>query len=120
MAFSAEDKANILYSLCWPATTLDPISVNFNSIIRDRLQGVGTYGEAQALSLISQISDIEAKLVLSPSKSNVKKIGDIELDTDKSQRLIEKESNRLRNRLSALLDIPNKCKGGSCMVRVCQ
>jgi hypothetical protein len=120
MAFSAEDKANILYSLCWPATTLDPLSVNFHSIIRDRLDGINVYGEDQALRLVSQISDIEAKLNSSPTKANVKRIGDIELDTDKSLRLIEKESNRLRNRLSALLDIPNKCKGGSCMVRVCQ
>jgi hypothetical protein len=120
MALSEQNKADILFHLCWPATTLDPESVNFHSIIRDRLNNIGELGESQVIGLLSKIDSIEGKLSSSPAKSNVKQIGDIHLDTEKSLRLIEKESNRLRNRLSALLDIPNKCRGGSCMVSVCQ
>ena len=118
MAFTAEQKHKIAFALGYPGSILQAGSVNYNSVFNDRIEGCTPETEATAIALLAKIDAIELKLESSPTKSNVKRIDDIELDTKISDELISKESNRLRNRLSQLLDIPNMCKGSSRMVGV--
>lgn len=121
MSFSTEDKYRIVMALCHAGTVLDPGSVNFNSIVRDRLAIDNIYVEERAVYLVDEIEAVRLQLRSSPTKSNVKRIGDIELDTTISLDLIKKELNRLITELSQLLDISNQCKGsgGSSSASVC-
>jgi hypothetical protein len=113
MALTQENKYKVIFALCHVGTIIDPTSVNFNSIIRDRLNIDNQFVEDQVISLLAKIELIKSKLESSPTKNNVKKIGDIELDTDVGIVLIKKEYNRLLGELSNLLDIPCACKIGS-------
>lgn len=108
-----EIKYKVIIELCYPGTVLDPASVNFNSIVRDRLSVSNQYIEEEVQSLLDKISLIKTKLEDSPTKNNVKRIGDIELDTTIGASLIKREYNRLLSRLSTLLDLPCLCKTGS-------
>lgn len=118
MSFTSGQKHQIAHALCYPGSIIQVGSVNYNSVFNDRITGCTAETEATAIAILAKIDAIELKLESSPTKSNVKRIDDIELDTSMSDRLINKESQRLRNRLSQLLDIPNNCKGSSCMVGV--
>ena len=119
MALTLAQKVEVAFALCYPGNIVTQGNVNYNSVFNDRLDHLNEETVAIVVDLLAKIDAIEEKLNTSPSKSNVKRIDDIELDTAMSDRLISKESNRLRNRLSSLVDIPNKCAGGSCMVNVC-
>jgi hypothetical protein len=112
MALTTEDKYKVIFALCYPGTVLDTDSVNFNSIIRDRLNIENSYVEDQARCLLGKIEMIKSKLEASPTKNNVKEIGDIVLDTGIGITLINKEYKRLLSELSMLLDIPSRCKTG--------
>lgn len=111
MALSDAIKYKVVFALGYPGTILTPTSVNFNSIVRDRLNLDNAFVEAKVSELLTQIDAIKVKFQKSPTNSNLKRIGDIELDTDKSHLLIKKEHNRLLDELSKLLDLP--CRAGS-------
>lgn len=117
----AEDvKYKVIFALCYTGTVLDPNSVNFNSIVRDRLNIDNFYIEERVTVLLSKIESIKSLLENSPTKNNVKRIGDIELDTENGRDLITKEYARLLDELSKLLDLPSMCKaGGGRNVPVC-
>jgi hypothetical protein len=108
-----ETKYKVIIELCYPGTVLDPASVNFNSIVRDRLSIDNQYIEEEVESLLEKIALIKTRLEESPGKNNVKRIGDIELDTGIGLNLIRREYNRLLSNLSTLLDLPCLCKFGS-------
>lgn len=113
MAFSSEDKHKIIFALCHSGNVLNPSSTLYNSVINDRLNDLSSFTEEQALGLVSKIERIKSSLENSPTKNNVKRIGDIELDTDMGISLLKKEYKRLTDELSKLLDIPNRCSVGS-------
>lgn len=115
MALSQEDKHRILFHLCHSGKTLIEGSTHYNSVVASRLDNLNTYIESQLESLLEDLESTRARFVSSPTKSNVRRIGDIELDTDKSLSLINSEYKRLQNELSSLLDIPNLCKSRSCI-----
>lgn len=106
-------KYRVIFSLCLNGEVITPTSVNFNSIVRDRLNIDNEYIEAQVVKLLDSIDLIKVSLENSPKKANVKQIGDIQLDTDKSLMLIKREHSRLLAELSSLLDIPCQCKFAS-------
>ena len=110
---SQENKYRVVFALCLNGEVLTETSVNFNSIVRDRLNINNVYVEDQVEKLLGQIDAIKIKLGESPSNSNVKQIGDIILDTDRSFSLINKEYRRLLGELSQLIDIPSQCRSGS-------
>ena len=111
MALSAENKHKILFFLCYSGKTLIEDSTHYNSVIASRLDNLNEYVETQVTDLITAIESIRTKLASSPSKSNVRRIGDIELDTDKSSSLIHGEYKRLRSELASLLDVTDRCRG---------
>lgn len=114
MALSQEDKYRVIFALCHTGKILEPNSTHFNSVINDRLNNLNAFIESQVLSLLTKIE--ASKLALnSTGKDNVKRIGDIELDTELGRPLKIRELNRLLSELSNLLDIPNRCKSGGGM-----
>jgi uncharacterized small protein (DUF1192 family) len=113
MALSEELKYKVIFALCHTGKILDPSSMHFNSLVRDRLELSNQYIEERVEFLLSEIERTEEILRKSPSKANLKRIGDIELDNSGGIPLIQNEMRRLKNELSQLLDIPNACKGGS-------
>jgi len=121
MAFSEEDKYRVIFALCHTGKILVEDSTHFNSIIADRLENTNSLIEERALALVEKIEDAKIEFEESPKKDNVRRIGDIELDTERSLHNRRAELKRLLNELSNLLDIPNRCKiGGSgvaCVIR---
>jgi hypothetical protein len=112
MAFSSEDKHRVIFALCHTGKIIEPGSTHFNSIINDRLEGLNQFIEDRALALVQEIEDQKARVKAASSNGNVKRIGDIELDTNATIDLAYKELARLLDELSKLLDIPNNCRGG--------
>lgn len=113
MAFSQEDKFNIIFALCHDGKILIPNSTSYSGIIAARLDNLNSFIEERALTLVSKIDAVKTMLESSPTKDNVRRIGDIELDPSLSRDLKQKELKRLLNELSQLLEIPNRCKVGS-------
>jgi len=119
MSLSLESKHKVLYYLCYAGKTLIEGSTHYNSVVISRLTDLDSFIEDQVDSLITQLDAARTKLNATQNKGNVKRIGDIELDTDKTAEVISNEYKRLQNELSTLLDIPNKCRSGSSSVRIC-
>lgn len=113
MALSQEDKYRIIFALCHEGKILIPGSTSYSKILADRMENLNTFIEDRALQLVDSIEDYKSKLEASATKDNVKRIGDIELDTTRSRSSKMKELNRLLDELSKLLDIPNRCSYGS-------
>jgi hypothetical protein len=106
MALSNETKYRVIFALGLHGEVLTETSMHFNSIVRDRLNIDNEFVEAQISTLLDDIDLVKAQLKNSPKNSNLKRIGDIELDTDKSILLINKEHSRLIEELSRLLGLP--------------
>ena len=112
MALTEGDKYRVIFALCHNGKVLIPTSTHYSSIIESRLLNLNTYIETQALALTTKIEAAKLLMESSPTKDNVKQIGDIVLDTERSRGLKQKELKRLLGELSQLLDIPNRCKVG--------
>ena len=113
MALSDDDKYRVIFALCHNGKILIPTSTHYNSIVADRLENLNTQIETQVLSLLTSIESLKTALTTGYGKDNVKRIGDIELDTTMSRSSKTKELSRLLDELSKLLDIPNRCRVGS-------
>jgi len=103
---SSEDKHRIVFALGYMGGVLDPINVNYNSIVNDRLNGLSQYTEERAVKLVTQIEKVKDHLESSMIKGNVKQIDDITLDNSLGDSLAKKELKRLSRELSLILDIP--------------
>lgn len=112
MALSQEDKYRIIFALCHEGKILVEGSTSYSKILADRLENLNSFIEDRAISLVDSIESMKTKLETGSLKDNVKRIGDIELDTQKSMSLKHNELKRLLTELSQLLDIPNRCKVG--------
>lgn len=106
MAFTADQKLKIATALGWSGSIYQVGNVNYNSVFVDRITNCTAETETLAIAILAKIDASEARLESSPTKSNVKRIDDIELDTTMSDKLLQKEDYRLRKKLSQLLDIP--------------
>lgn len=119
MALTSESKHRIVFALCHNAKILDPSSTHYSSIFNDRLEGLSQFTEDMVLALLTQIEAQKTAVAGASTKGNVKRIGDIELDTARTSELAYQELKRLQNELSQMLDIPNACKGARGSARVC-
>jgi hypothetical protein len=111
MAFTDDQKYSIIFALCHEGKILSPNSTSYSKIFADRLENLPAQVEARALELVTSIEELKTALS-SYQKDNVKRIGDIELDTKMSRSNKQKELKRLLEELSQLLDISNRCKVG--------
>lgn len=112
------DKHRVVFALGLPGRILDVRSMDYSSVISNKLVDLNQFIEEKVLELLSDIDDIKAKLKASPNKANVKQIGDIQLDTQISLNVINKELSRLCDELAKLLEIPNRSKAGRNYVNV--
>ena len=113
MALADEDKQKIVFLLGYPGKVLIVGSTHFHSIVTKRLENLNSFIEDQVDDLLTSIDATRTKLEESKSKGNVRRIGDIELDTNLSVSVINQEYRRLLKELSRLLDIPLVTPTGS-------
>lgn len=112
MALSTENKYRVIFALGYPGEVITTTSTEFNSIVRDRLNIDNANVETRVISLLDKVDLVKIKLEKSPTNSNLKRIGDIELDTERSLLLIQKELSRLVGELSKLLNLPDRSRKG--------
>lgn len=104
MAFTAQQKHDIVRLLGWPGACLIPGNVNFNSVVDDRLSGLNPIIETQANDLVDRISKIDTQLKEAPLRTISSQVGDIKLN-EREIELTRNERRRLIRDLSQLLDI---------------
>lgn len=118
MAFTTEQKHQIIFALYLPGSILDSSSMLYNSIVNDRLNDLNVAVENKALDLVDNIELAKEKLNTSASKNAVKSIGDIHFMDNGIRSSYQAELKRLTKELSLLLDIPIGKMSGN-MVSVC-
>lgn len=112
MALTLVEKTQIIYLLGYPGKLLLEASTHYNAPIARRLDLLTPEIESIVRTLLSDITTTKQKTVLSQSRMLVKRVGDIELNTDEN-RSLRSEIHRLLNELANLLDIPNRSRGGA-------
>jgi len=113
MALTTEQKAKSLLYLGHPVKTLDEESTHYNKILVDRFNNLSSTAESIVGALLTEIEAVRTKFGASTGRALVKRVGDIELNTDEHSSL-NREYKRLLNDLSKYLDIPLK-GGGVCI-----
>ena len=117
MALTETQQHDVIFYLGWPGKTLVTSSTHYNKVIADRLTNLNTNTETQVTGLLAEIVALRTKYGASTSRMLVKKVGDIELNTDEHHTL-GREYRRVLRDLSQLLDIPLK-KGGGMTIGLC-
>lgn len=111
MALTSSQKMNCVFFLGWPAKTLIVDSTNYNSTVANRLTNLDADSEALVIGILTKLTNLQTKYDASSARMLVKKVGDIELNTDEHMGLGKEFKRQLRD-LSNLLDIPLMGKGG--------
>jgi len=112
MALSSSQKITILRLLGYPFGTIDPTSVDFSNVVRDKLAAVQNEAQVEVEKILSWIDETDDQLDKAVAKSNVKSVDDIEF-FEGSHLTIENQKKRLLRDLSQLLGIPSRCRGGA-------
>lgn len=105
MALTDAQKTQVVIYLGWPAKTLTTDSTHYSPTVAARLTGLSAEAETQVTSMLTKLAAVATKYEASTGRMLVKKVGDIELNTDEHATL-SKEYVRLQRMLSAMLDIP--------------
>jgi hypothetical protein len=113
MALSEELKHKVVFALGYIGSVLDSETMNYNSIVNDRLNKTSRFTEEKIQSLIDDLEAAELVLKKGPSKANLKRIGDIELDNTAGIPLVKGEIRRIKNEISQILGIPNFSRSSS-------
>lgn len=112
MALTSAQKFSALKHLGWPANTIIVGSTSYNKTVVDRLAISNADAEAKIIDLLDALESADVKLAAAQARMVVKRIGDIELNTDESISLI-KDKRRLIRELSSFLDIAALASTGS-------
>jgi hypothetical protein len=115
MAFTATEKANIIFYLGYPAKTIVPDSTSYSNVIAGRLDNNSVDIETIARDLLAKIVTSRAEIELAKGRLKASKVEDITLN-DREMRDRWKEDSKLCRMLGDHLDIPY-C-GNSSMVGV--
>lgn len=111
MALTDDQKHQVVFHLGYSGKTIIAGTTDYNKTVVDALGGLNSYVEAQVVDLLDQIATAKEKFSASSSRMLVKKVGDIELNTDE-HRSLGQEFRRLIRELSSLLGIPAQGLGG--------
>ena len=116
---TATQKAQIIFYLGYSATSIILGSTDYDKILADRMENLTPEAETLVGALLVQIGDVRTKMATSSSRMLVKKVGDIELNSDEHS-LLSMEYRRLLRDLSSLMgiNIANSSSGGR-MFGVC-
>ncbi len=104
MAFSTQQKQDIIYYLGWPGKSLLIDSTHYNSILASRLTNLIVEIEGQATALVTRIKAIDAVLIVSINRASTSEIQDIKINPYERETL-RKERSKIIRELSDLLDI---------------
>lgn len=110
---TATQKAQIIFYLGYSASSIIPGSTDFDRILANRMESLTPEAEVIIEGLLTQIGEVRGKLSTSSSRMLVKKVGDIELNSDEHV-LLGSEHRRLLRDLSSTLgiNIPLSSSGG--------
>lgn len=111
MALNDTQKHNIIFYLGWPAKTLISGSTHYQKTVNDRLNNLDIPTESIVNKLITKLKDLDTKLDSAACRFSTEQVGDIKLNSDE-RRLLLQERRRVRDELSALVDIPVLSAGG--------
>ena len=117
MSLSEAQKAAVIFYLGYPATSIIPNSTDYSKILADRMVNLTAPVEAQVGDLLTKIAAMREKLFGSSARMLVKRVGDIELNTDEHP-LLSGEHRRLLRDLSSLLGIPLQGRGNMVSISV--
>ncbi len=116
MSLTDTQKQNVIFYLGWPGKTLIVGSTHYNNTVAVRLTNLNASIETQVASLLASILVMRTKYEASAARALVKKVGDIELNTEEHFSLSKEYKRQLKD-LSNLLDIPI-INGGSINIAV--
>lgn len=117
MAFSLEQKHEILFLLGYPAKTIIESSNLYNSVIADRLDDIDNFTQDRVETILSEINQVRTKLTGLQDQGKLRRVGDIEFNVDSNDRTVKSEYRRLLKELASYLDIP--LRSGGKMIQVC-
>lgn len=104
MAFTTQQKQDIVYYLGWPGKTILIDSTHYNSVIAARLINLIPEIEAQATALVDRIKGIDKVLIVSINRASTLEVGDIKINQREREEL-RAERKKILGELSDLLDI---------------
>jgi hypothetical protein len=111
MALTDTEKFKVVYYLGYPAKTLIENSTNYDKIVVDRLNLLGTPVEALVRGLLCKLEKADEQLTKALCRMSTKKIDDIEFRDGEAEAL-RKEKRSVAKELGALLDITPIMGGG--------
>ncbi len=111
MALTDSQKHQAIFYLGYSGKTLIVGSTDYNKTVADALTNLNTYVETQVVDLLDLIEEAKEKFSASSARMLVKRVGDIELNTDE-HRSLGQEYRRLLRELSSLLGLPTRGMGG--------
>ena len=117
MALSAQEKADIIFQLGWPAKTLIQGSTDYSKIISDRLSNLTDEIELNIRAWLDKLAKIDATIEAAICRLSAKRVGDIETNPNELYEL-RKEKKRILMELSDMLDI-EILRSGSGGISVC-
>ena len=118
MALTAQDKADIIFQLGWPAKVLIPGSTDFSNIMVDRLENLTPEIENNVIAWLEKVIKLDVAIEAAVCRLSARRVGDIETNPDELREL-RKEKLRLLRELSDMLDIEIVRKGGSSSIGIC-
>lgn len=113
MAFTTQQKQDIVYYLGWPGKTILVDSTHYNSVVASRLINLIPEIEAQATSLVDRIKAIDK--ILSTGllcRASTLEVGDIKINPEE-RHILRSERKKVIGELSDLLDIDVMKSGGT-------
>lgn len=114
MALTDENKGKVLYHLNYPANSIVEGTMDYHSIIDDRLSNLPAFGETNLLAVLTKMDAIETKIEEAQSCLKIKSVDGVTFNMDHIDNL-RAEYRRLQKKLSSIVDIPAKRSGG----RIC-
>jgi hypothetical protein len=118
MALTAQEKHDTIRLLGWTAKVLEVNSLDYNTIVNDRLNTIPVEGEESLRLLLIRLVGLDAKLDKALCRVSTLEIGDIKLNPEEI-RLLRNERRRLIKELSELTGIAFVSMIGSNSVSVC-
>jgi len=110
MALTSAEKCRVVTLLGWPAKSVQPGSVLFNSIIDDRLKNLNVETEAKIRKFLSRVDKLDERLDCALDRIGAERVGDIKLNRDEMPTL-RSERQRILRELAETTDIVKKSGG---------
>jgi len=105
MALTDTQKQKVLLYLGWPGKTLVSTSTHYSATVAARLTLLTSDIETNAVACLTALDALALKFTAATARALVKKVGDIELNSEEHPQL-NKEHRRQQRLLSGILDIP--------------